>query len=41
VASAIPEELRDLFQEPALAHLSYLNKKGQIVPFPMWVDFDG
>jgi len=41
VAVAIPEELRNLFQEPALAHVSYLNKKGQIVTFPMWVDFDG
>jgi len=41
VAVAIPEELRDLFQEPALAHVSYFNKKGQIVTFPMWVDFDG
>jgi PPOX class probable F420-dependent enzyme len=37
----IPEDLRDLFDEPALAHLSYLNKRGQIVTFPMWVDFDG
>jgi PPOX class probable F420-dependent enzyme len=37
----IPEDLRDLFDEPALAHFSYLNKKGQIVTFPMWVDFDG
>ncbi len=41
MAVAIPEELRNLFQEPALAHVSYLNKKGQIVTFPMWVDFDG
>ena len=41
MAVAIPEELRDLFDEPALAHVSYLNKKGQIVTFPMWVDFDG
>jgi PPOX class probable F420-dependent enzyme len=41
VAATIPEDLRDLFEEPALAHLSYLNKKGEIVTFPMWVDFDG
>ena len=40
-ASAIPDELRDLFEEPALAHVSYLNGKGQIVTWPMWVDFDG
>src|SRR5579859_1018801 len=41
MAVAIPEELRALFQEPALAHVSYLNKKGQIVTFPMWADYDG
>ena len=40
-AIAIPDELRDLFEEPALAHVSYLNGKGQIVTWPMWVDFDG
>ena len=39
--SKIPESVRDLFDEPALAHVSYLNKKGQIVTFPMWVSFDG
>ncbi len=37
----IPDELRDLFDEPALAHVSYVNGKGQIVTWPMWVDFDG
>ena len=37
----IPEPLRALFDEPALAHVSYLNSKGQIVTFPMWVDCDG
>jgi PPOX class probable F420-dependent enzyme len=39
--STIPEALRDLFDEPALAHVSYLNRKGQIVTYPMWVGFDG
>ena len=39
--STIPEALRDLFDEPALAQVSYLNRKGQIVTYPMWVDFDG
>ena len=39
-ATTIPDELRDLFDEPALAHVSYLNRKGQIVTFPMWVDLD-
>jgi len=37
----IPDQLRDLFDEPALAHASYLNRKGQIVTFPMWVDYNG
>ena len=37
----IPQEVRDLFDEPALAHVSYLNRKAQIVTFPIWVDFDG
>src|SRR5438552_12699970 len=39
--STIPEALRDLFDEPALAQVSYLNRKGQIVTYPMWVDLDG
>ena len=37
----IPEQLRVLFDQPALAHVSYLNSKGQIVTFPMWADYDG
>ena len=40
-AATIPETLRDLFDEPALGNVSYLNAKDQIVTFPMWVDFDG
>ena len=40
-ATTIPDELRDIFEEPALGHVSYLNRKGQIVTYPMWVDFDG
>ena len=39
--TTIPDELRDLFQEPALAHVSYLSGTGQIVAWPMWVDSDG
>jgi len=39
--AAILDEVRDLFDEPALAHVSYLNRNAQIVTFPMWVDFDG
>lgn len=37
----VPDDLVDLFEEPALGHISYLNEMGQIVTFPMWVDFDG
>ena len=37
----IPDTVRDLFDEPALGHVSYTNDAGQIVTFPMWVDFDG
>ena len=39
--ATIPEPLRDVFDEPALAHVSYIDRKGRIVTFPMWVDFDG
>jgi PPOX class probable F420-dependent enzyme len=41
MAAKIPENLLDLFEEPALGQVSYLNDRGQIVTFPMWVDFDG
>jgi len=41
MAVTIPDAVRDLFDEPALGHLSYLNDAGQIVTFPLWVDFDG
>jgi PPOX class probable F420-dependent enzyme len=37
----IPDSVLDLFQEPALGHVSYLDSKGEIVTFPMWVDYDG
>jgi hypothetical protein len=39
--TTIAPQVLDLFQQPALAHVSYLNRKGQIVTFPMWIDFDG
>ena len=41
MTASVPEAMRDQFDEPALAHVSYLNDAGQIVTFPMWVDFDG
>ena len=37
----IPQDLLDLFEEPALGHLSYLTDAGQIGTCPIWVDFDG
>ncbi len=40
-STTIPPELQDLFDEPALGHLSYLNTAGQIVAFPVWVELDG
>ncbi|HXQ95771.1 MAG TPA: pyridoxamine 5'-phosphate oxidase family protein [Candidatus Acidoferrales bacterium] len=41
MAAPIPSEMLDLFDEPALGHVAYTNDAGQIVSFPMWVDFDG
>ncbi len=41
MTTSIPDDMRDLFDEPALGHVSYTNDAGQIVTFPMWVDFDG
>ena len=41
MSATIPAELRDLFDEPALGHVSYTTETGQIVTFPLWVDFDG
>ena len=38
---SVPDAMRDLFNEPALGHVSYTNAAGQIVTFPMWVDYDG
>ena len=41
MTASIPDDMLDLFEEPALGHVSYTNSAGQIVTFPMWVDFDG
>ena len=41
MAVSVPDAMRDLFNEPALGHVSYTNAAGQIVTFPMWVDYDG
>lgn len=40
-SATIPAEMRDLFDEPALGHVSYVNDRGQVVTFPVWVDLDG
>lgn len=39
--TSVPEQILDLFDEPALGHFSYTDAWGRIVTFPMWVDFDG
>ena len=36
----IPDQVMDLFQEPALGGVSYHNAKGEIVSWPMWVDYE-
>jgi nitroimidazol reductase NimA-like FMN-containing flavoprotein (pyridoxamine 5'-phosphate oxidase superfamily) len=41
MSASIPGELLDLFAEPALGVVSYTTVAGQIVPFSMWVDYDG
>ncbi len=41
MSAAIPPELLDLFEEPALGHFSYTTASGQIVSFPLWVNHDG
>lgn len=37
----VPEQLRDLFLKPALAHLATLMPDGRPQVTPVWVDFDG
>ncbi|MDR3546635.1 MAG: hypothetical protein P4L30_12805 [Candidatus Limnocylindrales bacterium] len=41
MSASISGELLDLFAEPALGVVSYTTVAGQIVPFPVWVDYDG
>jgi hypothetical protein len=41
MTASIPADMLDLFDEPAAGHASHTNDAGQIVSFPMWVDFDG
>jgi len=39
-APTVPVELMDLFEEPALGMVSYHDRRGRIVTWPMWVDLD-
>lgn len=39
-ATQVPDELLDLFDEPALGHVLYHDGRGRIVTWPMWVNFD-
>ena len=41
MAASIPASMLDLFDEPALGHVSYLDAAGRIVTFPMWMDLEG
>ena len=41
MTAAIPEDMLDLFGEPALGHVAYTTEAGQVVSFPMWADYDG
>jgi PPOX class probable F420-dependent enzyme len=41
MTASIPDDMLDLFAEPALGHVAYTTDSGQIVSFPMWVDYDG
>lgn len=38
---SVPDDMLDLFAEPAVGHVAYTTETGQIVLFPMWVDYDG
>ena len=41
MTTSVPVDMLDLFEEPGLGEVSYTTDAGQIVPFPMWVDYDG
>jgi len=41
MTTSVPVDMLDLFEEPALGEVSHTTDAGQIVPFPMWVDYDG
>jgi nitroimidazol reductase NimA-like FMN-containing flavoprotein (pyridoxamine 5'-phosphate oxidase superfamily) len=38
---SIPDDMLDLFAEPAVGVVAYTTETSQIVSFPMWVDYDG
>ena len=41
MSDRIPENVLDLFQKPALAHLATLMPDGTPQVTPVWIDFDG
>ncbi|HET8630275.1 MAG TPA: PPOX class F420-dependent oxidoreductase [Thermomicrobiales bacterium] len=41
MAARIPDDFRDLFAKPALAHLATLMPDGAPQVTPVWVDYDG
>ncbi len=41
MTASIPVDMLDLFEEPVLGQVSYTTGAGMIVPFPMWVDYNG
>jgi general stress protein 26 len=41
MTASIPDDMLDMFAEPAVGLVAYTTANGQIVSFPMWVDYDG
>ena len=41
MASAIPDQFKDLFSKAAFAHLATLMPDGSVQVTPVWCDFDG
>ena len=41
VHATVPDEMRDVFDEPALGHVAYTSAAGTLAIWPMWVSYDG
>jgi hypothetical protein len=41
VTTEIPDGHRDLFEQPALGQVTYLDDRGRLITFPMWVELAG